>query len=194
MSARLRRGFLARPLSRVTTVAIVAGILAVVGLGAWRLAHREPPDTALASGEQTLPRGTRSVTLFFASAAGDTLVAEERQVLEPERVTDTVRALIEELVRGPSVIGARALFPRGVSVRHVFFDESGNVFVDFSSDLRRFRGGSTPEYLLLASLVRTLSSNLPTITSVTLTLDGKPVPTLAGHFSLEGPLAVSDWR
>lgn len=177
------------------TVAIVAGILVVAGLGAWRLFHREPPDTALASGEQTLPRGTRSVTLFFASSAGDTLVAEERQVLEPERVTDTVRALIEELVRGPSVPGGRALFPRGVSVRHVFFDESGNVFVDFSSDLsRRFRGGSTPEYLLLASLVRTLSSNLPTITSVTLTLDGKPVPTLAGHFSLEGPLAVSDWR
>jgi len=77
----------------------------------------------------------------------------------------------------------------------VYFDESGDLYVDFSSELvRRFRGGSTAEYLLLASLVRTLAGELPTVSGVTVIVDGRPLATLGGHFGLEAPLAASEWR
>ena len=183
---------------RVTATVFVLAILgavAAVSVLFWYFRHREAPGPAPAAGEVSLPRGTRSVTLFFAAASGDSLVSEQRQILESDRVSETVQTLITELVRGPSAGGGRPLFPAGITVRHVFFDESGDVYVDFSSGLAtRFRGGSTAEYLLLASLVRTLALNLPTVTAVTVTVDARPVATLGGHFSLEGPLAVSEWR
>jgi spore germination protein GerM len=171
---------------------VVAAAVALVG---WYITRREAAEPALASGEVSLPRGLRSATLYFAAAAGDSLVAVERQVLETDRVTEGVQALVDELVRGPGPGSARPLFPAGVTVRHVFLDESGDVYVDFSPELtRRFRGGSTEEYLLLASLVRTLALNLPTVNAVVVTVGGQPVPSLGGHFDLEAPLQVSQWR
>jgi hypothetical protein len=196
---RARQRFsVARLAKRITLAMLVVIVLvvgAVVALVGWYFTRREAAEPALSVGEVALPRGLRSATLFFASPAGDSLVAIERQVLETERVTETVRGLIDELVRGPGTASARAVFPGGVSVRHVFLDESGGVYVDFSADFaRRFRGGSTAEYLVLASLVRTLAVNLPTVNAVVVTVGGHPVSTLGGHFGLEEPLAVSEWR
>lgn len=183
-----------RGLSAATLVLLILALAATAGLLYWYLSSREAPEPVAAGGEVALPRGTRSVTLFFASASGDSLVAEQRQILESERVTETVRTLVEELVRGPTA-GGRPVFPSGVTVRHVYFDESGDLYVDFSSELvRRFRGGSTAEYLLLASLVRTLAGELPTVSGVTVIVDGRPLATLGGHFGLEAPLAASEWR
>ena len=186
-----------RVFRRITaTVAIVAalGLAGTAAVVIWYLGHHEPPEPPPAAGEVSLPRGTRSMTLFFASASGDSLVPEERQVLESDRVTETVETLVGELERGPQGDG-RPVLPRGAHVRHVFLDEAGVVYVDFSRELvTRFRGGSTAEYLLLASLVRTLAVNLPTVDAVTVTTGGQPIPTLGGHFPLDEPLAVSEWR
>jgi spore germination protein GerM len=180
-------------LAVVVLVLLVAG--AVAALVGWYLTRREAAEPSLASGELSLPRGLRSVTLFFASAAGDSLVALDRQIVETDRVSESVRALVDELVRGPGTGRARAVFPGGVSVRHVFFGESGNVYVDFSPELaRRFQGGSTAEYLMLASLVRTLAVNLPTVQSVVVTVGGQPISTVGGHFDLGAPLLASEWR
>ena len=190
--ARLGKWF--RGLSAAALVLLALALAATGGLLYWYLSSREAPEPVSAGGELALPRGTRSVTLFFASPAGDSLVTEQRQVLESERVTETVRTLVEELVRGPAA-GGRPVFPTGVTVHHVFLDESGDLYVDFSPELmRRFLGGSTAEYLLLASLVRTLTLQLPTVTAVTVTVDGHPIPTLGGHFGLEAPLTASEWR
>ena len=190
--ARLGRWF--RGLSAVALVLLVLALAATAGLLYWYLSSREAPEPVNAGGELALPRGTRSVTLYFASPSGDSLVTEQRQILESDRVTETVRTLVEELVRGPAA-GGKPVFPSGVTVRHVFFDESGDLYVDFSPELvRRFRGGSTAEYLLLASLVRTLTLQLPTVNAVSVTVDGQPLTTLGGHFGLEAPLAASAWR
>ncbi|HKA24055.1 MAG TPA: GerMN domain-containing protein [Candidatus Eisenbacteria bacterium] len=191
-------------LGRVVTwlrgLSAVAAVLLLLGLGAagallyWYFSSREAPEPVAASGELALPRGTRSVALYFAAPSGDSLVTEQRQVLENDRVTETVRTLVDELVRGPTA-GGRPVFPPGVTVRHVFLDESGDLYIDFSPELvRRFHGGSTEEYLLLASLVRTLAGELPTVDGIIITVNGQPISTLAGHFSLEAPLATSEWR
>jgi spore germination protein GerM len=197
VSARRRFSFrrFFKRLSLAMLTLVILAVAAAIALVGWYLTRRETAEPAPASGEVSLPRGLRSVTLYFPSAGGDSLVAVERQVMDTDRVTETVQALVDELVRGPGTGGARAAFPEGVSARHVFLDESGSVYVDFSPELvRRFRGGSTAEYLLLASLVRTLAVNLPTVNAVVVTVGGKPVSTLGGHFGLEAPLLVREWR
>jgi spore germination protein GerM len=183
-----------RGLSAAAAIILLLALGAAGALLYWYFSSREAPEPVTSSGELALPRGTRSVTLYFASASGDSLVTEQRQVLESDRVTETVRTLVDELVRGPTT-GGRPVFPPGVHAQHVFLDESGDLYIDFSPELvRRFHGGSTEEYLLLSSLVRTLSLQLPTVDGVTVTVNGQPIPTLGGHFSLEGPLATSEWR
>ena len=77
----------------------------------------------------------------------------------------------------------------------MYRDPAGGLHLDFGADLRRnFRGGSTAEYLLVSSLLRTVSANAPAVSRVTLTAGGQPIITLGGHVRLDGPLVVSEWR
>jgi hypothetical protein len=173
---------------------VFLAVLALAALLAWYFTRTPASEPELAAREVEIPIGTRWVTLYFAAANAESLVAEGRQILEPASVSENVRSLIDELGRGPRDKQHRALLPPGVRVRYVFFDEEGQAYVDFSPELAsRFRGGSTAEYLLLAGLVRTLSANLPTVRAVTLTVGGRPIQTLGGHFPLGGSLVVSEW-
>jgi hypothetical protein len=197
-SWRLWRRRLLKLAGRATLFFFAGVVLAGLALGAllaWyftRTAEREQPE--LATSEVDIPVGTRYVVLFFASAGADSLVSEGRQILESASVSQNVRSLIEELGRGPRDGQLRPLLPAGAEVKHVFFDEEGQAYVDFSPELASgFQGGSTAEYLLLASLVRTLSVNLPTVRSLTLTVGGRPTQTLGGHFPLGQSLLVGDW-
>jgi spore germination protein GerM len=189
---------LLRAIQRLSVAMLLLGVLAVAAVAAllwWSFQPREEEGAAPPATELAVPRGTRSVTLFFGAPSGDSLIAEPRQIVETEKVTETVSSLITELARGPAQPGSIAVMPKQVAVRHVFLDEAGEVYVDVSPDLvRGFRGGSSSEYLLLTALVRTLSFNLPTVSSVTLTVEGRPLASLGGHFALEGPLRVAEWR
>jgi spore germination protein GerM len=50
-------------------------------------------------------------------------------------------------------------------------------------------GGSLDELLTIYTIVNTLTSNLPAVTSVQVLVDGKEIDTLAGHVDLRRPLA-----
>ena len=185
--------------ARRATLLLAAGVvLSFLALGALLLSYftRTPGVEEVAViRELEIPTGTRSVTLYFAAANAESLVAENRQILEPASVSQSARALIEELVIGPRGSSLRRVLPAETHVRHVFFDEEGQVYIDFSPALRKtFRGGSTAEYLLLSSLVRTLSANLPTVAAISLTSGGRPMESLGGHFPVKGSLEVSQWR
>ena len=66
--------------------------------------------------------------------------------------------------------------------------------LDLSRAFRQgFRGGSSAEYLAIASLVRTLGANLPELKRVRIVCDGEPISSLGGHLPLDQPLDVSDW-
>ncbi len=57
----------------------------------------------------------------------------------------------------------------------------------------RFRGGSTAEYLTVASLVCTLLDNEPGVQRVRLACEGEPLSTLGGHFACDRPVDRSDF-
>ncbi len=140
----------------------------------------------------TSSTGFRAARVFFADATGDSLVAETRELLDTPNLHDRVSALIAELERGPENGGLGTL-PAGTAVRHVYLDDRGLLTLDLSAPFRTgFRGGSTAEYLAVASLVRTLGANLGEVRRVLLVCAGEPIPTLAGHLPLDRPIDVSD--
>ena len=182
-------------LGRATLVLIV---LAIVGgaLTVWWFRNRareaqRPPVTEVA-----LPRGTRAIELWFPQSVGGGLELETREVVEDDAQGEkVVRTVVGALLDGPENAGLARSFPEGVTLNHVYRDPGGGLYLDFSNQLRlSFRGGSTAEELLVTSLLRTLSANVPNVSRVTITAGGQPIVSLAGHVRLDGPLNVSEWR
>ena len=156
----------------------------------WTQRRNAPPPGVAADSSAA---GVRSARLYFASASGDSLVAEPRELLEAASVRERVTGLVAELDRGPRGAGVAAL-PAGTAALHVFLDERGLLTLDLSRAFQQgFRGGSGAEYLAVASLVRTLGANLPEVKRILIVCGGRPIATLGGHLPLDQPLDVNDW-
>ena len=180
---------------RATLVLIV--VLLVGGAGVvWWFRHRAEQGPSKVATEVALPRGTRAIELWFPQAAGGQLELETREVVEDDAQGEkVVRTVVGALLDGPENAGLVRSFPEGVTLSHVYRDPGGALYLDFSNQLRlAFRGGSTAEELLVTSLLRTLSANVPNVGRVTVTAGGQPIVSLAGHVRLDGPLSASEWR
>jgi spore germination protein GerM len=135
----------------------------------------------------------RTVTLYYGSADGSSLVPEVRTLPSHESTLDNLRNLVEALVAGPRQGGVRTI-PASVRLRGVFIHDKTAV-IDFSSELvDDFNGGSTTEYMLISSLVQTICGNLPQVEAVRILVEGDEVETIGGHISASGPLRPQEWR
>jgi hypothetical protein len=147
----------------------------------------------VAIGPDTTTTGLRTARLFFAALGGDTLVAESRDLPETGTLHERVAALIAELDRGPRG-AAVATLPAGTTMLHVYLDDRGLMTLDLSrAFVSGFHGGSNSEYLTIASLVRTVSANVPEVKRMLIVCGGEPIATLGGHLPLDQPLDVQDW-
>jgi hypothetical protein len=169
-------------------------ILAVLAWAAWRWTQREAPAPApLAAASDSTHAGVKAARLFFADASGDSLVGEAREMIEPGTLHERVAALVAELDRGPHGRGIAAL-PAGTSVLRVYLDDRGLMTLDLSRAFEQgFHGGSSAEYLAIASLVRTIGANLPEVKRLLIVCNGDPLATLGGHIPLDQPLEITDW-
>jgi spore germination protein GerM len=175
---------------RLLLGALVLGVLAWAG---WHWLRRGPAPIAPGAAADSVGAGVRAVRLYFAAPDGDGLVVEPREMVEAASLHAEVVALVAELDHGPRAAGTAAL-PAGTSVLHVFLDDRGLMTLDLSRAFQHgFRGGSGAEYLAIASLVRTVSANLPEVKRVRILCGGEPLATLGGHLPLDEPLDVSDW-
>lgn len=168
-------------------------LLAVLAWSVWtfaiapRRAQAPAPTTP-----DTLSTGYKAARLFFASASADTLVSESRELAETQSLHQQVASLVSELDRGPTGPGVAAL-PPGTSVLHVYLDDRGLMTVDLSRAFQQgFRGGSSAEYLAVASLVHTLAVNVPQVRRVLIVCGGSSLATLGGHLPLDRPIEVSE--
>lgn len=178
---------------RVKRVMIGALVVAVLAWATWRLSAPERPAPVLAVLPDTASAGLRAARLFFASAAGDSLVSESHDLTEAGTLHDRVAALIDELDRGPRG-AAVATLPAGTTLLHVYLDDRGLMTLDLSrAFVTGFHGGSSSEYLTVASLVRTVSANVPEVRRMQIVCGGQPIATLGGHLPLDRPLDVQDW-
>lgn len=183
--------FLGRATLVLVVLVLVAGALTV-----WWFRNRAREAAAPKQTEVALPRGTRAIELWFPQTVGGGLELETREVVEDDAQGEkVVRTVVGALLDGPENAGLARSFPEGVTLNHVYRDPGGALYLDFSNSLRlTFRGGSTAEELLVTSLLRTLSANVPNVSRVTITAGGQPIVSLAGHVRLDAPLNVSEWR
>jgi hypothetical protein len=190
--------FLRRALALIGKSLAILIVVALIAAGGaiWWFRHRAAAPPATVQGDVVVPHGTRAIELWFPDARGTSLVLETREVVEDAVEGDQlVRTVVTEYLRGPEGDAARAALPAGTTIAHVYRDPAGGLHLDFGGGLRRnFHGGSTAEYLLVSSLLRTVSANAPAVSRVTLTAGGQPIITLGGHVRLDGPLVVSEWR
>jgi spore germination protein GerM len=80
--------------------------------------------------------------------------------------------------------------PPGTTLRALFMTDRGDAYVDLSREAAEAHGGGTlNEMLTIYTIVHALTVNLPAVESVQILIEGKEVPTLAGHVDLRQPLA-----
>jgi hypothetical protein len=180
------------PARRTAALVLAAlGILALVLAGVrWGAERRRASGGA---GEEAALSGspTRAYTLYFVS--NGQLVAERRDVVAKPSSSAQLIAVLTEMLAG-SLTGNDPAVPAGTALRHLFLGENGLVTLDLSREVQRNQVGSMEgEYATLAALVRSVKDNFPEIHAVQILIDGKPEPTLAGHFSIADPLVCAEW-
>ena len=126
------------------------------------------------------------VTFYLAYDDPGVVRAQETYIALPadpaQRGREILHALVGEYVKRPSSHELAA----GADVKDVFLVNDNTAVVDTTPDFAEgHRSGILVETLTVASLVKTLTANLPGVTRVKILVDGKERQTLAGHAYLE---------
>ena len=160
--------------------AAIVGALVLKKYDVSSLKPQTPPPTEQA--------GSVLVTLFFADQSGDGLVREGREIDASADLTESVEAVVEELISGP--VGDHApVLPYNTQIRKVQVQDE-LALVDFGRELvDGLPAGSSAEMTAVYAVVDTIAINFPQIKKVRFTVDGENVATLKGHLDLRAPLA-----
>lgn len=173
-------------------------IMLAVALGmsfyVWRVRGRVAPAEPVATSPIAPPVSgpTEQVTLYVAYDDPGVLRAQSARIPLPagrqQRAQELLRALLGLYLDKSSShpLGA------GAEVRDVYLVDPGLVVIDTNAAFAdSHRSGVLVEELTVASLVQTLSANIPGIIRVKILVDGKQRDTLAGHADLSGFYDVS---
>lgn len=169
---------------------LVASGLVVIGCGGNRPSggKGEPSE---ATTVDVVPGGgdQEQVTLYFP---GDDwfLVAEPRTLPRWETPLAGARAVLTELLAGPTSEALRAPLPAEVTLGTTYIAADGRLYVDLVSTEhdRPPESGSLTEMLSVYSLVDSVVLNIPEIESVVLLWNGRQPETFGGHVDTSLPL------
>ena len=181
-------------------LAAVAALILINRGGLPRLGRRGPrpylrvtpaPAVARTAAPGTTPAPaveTIRVTLFFPDQEGQLLHPEERDLPKPPTAVAFVRALFDELQKGPRREGLMAALPDRIHLRNAFLLPEGQVVLDLAVDAG-LAFGSDEELAIVASLVDTTLQNVAETSRVRILVNGEPAETLGGHVDLTRPLS-----
>jgi Sporulation and spore germination len=144
-----------------------------------------PPSTAPAS-----PVNMVRVTLFFPDRQTGLLRPEGRDLPRPADAIAFVRALFDNLARGPADATLAPVLPPGVALRGAYLLPGGLVVLDLAADEKSRQMGSDEELQVVAAIVDTTLQNVAETEHVQILLNGEPAETFAGHVDLTRPLAA----
>jgi len=173
----------------ITTALLLAAVLCMGAYlyylrGNERARAQNVPDTRPISAPISGPPSR--VTFWVAYDNPGVLRAQEANIAVPDdpaqRGREILHALLGEYVKRPSPHE----MPSGADVKDVYLVDPNTAVVDATADFADgHRSGIFVETLTVASLVKTLTANLPGVTRVKILVDGKERETLAGHADLE---------
>jgi hypothetical protein len=135
---------------------------------------------------------TERVTLYVGYDDIGILRAQSAQIPMPsvrqERAEEVLRALIALYLDKTSPHP----LPPGSDIRSVYLVDPGLAVIDVNAAFADgHRSGVLAEELTVASLIQTLSANIPGILKVKILVEGKQRETLAGHADLSNFFDVS---
>ena len=179
-------------------IAVAIMLAAALGMSVyvWRMRGRAAatPATASDTGPVVAPVAgpTERVTLWVAYDDVGVLHAQSAQIPLPsvrqQRAEELIRALVALYLDKSS---AHPL-PAGSDVRSVYLVDPGLAVIDLNAAFADgHRSGVLAEELTVASLIQTLSANIPGILKVKILVEGKQRETLAGHADLSDFFNVS---
>ncbi len=174
-------------------IAVSVLLLAVLGMGlyAWHMRGRAAAGPAVSSDSRPVvppvAGATEQVTLFVAYDDAGVLHAQSARIPMPsvrqQRAEELLRALLALYLDKASPHP----LPEGADVRSVYLVDPGLAVIDIKAAFADgHRSGVLSEELTVASLIQTLSANLPGILKVKILVEGKQRDTLAGHADLSG--------
>lgn len=144
--------------------------------------ERVAVQSTSASEEPEGVEGTIQVKLYVLDRSGETLATDEQEIQLEDSVQQQAKQVVQLLVE------RSASFPQGVELREVFITSQGVAYVDFSRELvQNHPGGSSAEELTVYSLSNTLIANFPAIKMVRILVEGREIPSIAGHLDLTIP-------
>jgi hypothetical protein len=178
--------------TRALTISTGLLLAAVVAMGVYlhilRRNERERaqnvPDSRPISAPVAGPASR--VTFYLAYDDPGVVRAQEASIALPtdpaQRGREILHALLGEYVKRPS----SHELPADADVKDVFLVNGNTAVVDTTPAFAEgHRSGVFVETLTIASLVKTMTTNLPGVTRVRILVDGKERETLAGHADLE---------
>jgi hypothetical protein len=179
----------------ITLSVLLAAVLAM-SIYALRMRGRAAaiPVSAFDTGPVVAPvaGATERVTLFVAYDDIGILRAQSAQIPMPsvrqQRAEELLRALLALYLDKSSPHP----LPPGSDIRSVYLVDPGLAVIDVNAAFADgHRSGVLAEELTIASLIQTLSANIPGILKVKILVEGKQRETLAGHADLSNFFDVS---
>lgn len=133
------------------------------------------------AGDNTAPpvsdQVSETVRLYYGDSGNEKLVTEERQVTY-RKGEDKYRAVLEELLKGPTGKGHRANISPEAKVLGTTKQDS-DLIVNFSRGFNSF-GGEVGEIVAVGSVVNTMTQ-FPEIKRVKILIEGKEYMSLSGQ-------------
>ncbi|MGC1961480.1 MAG: GerMN domain-containing protein, partial [Candidatus Sulfotelmatobacter sp.] len=135
---------------------------------------------------------TEQVTLFVAYDDTGVLLAQSAHIPLPSVRQQRAEELLRSLLALYLDKASPHPLPPGSDIRSVYLVDPGLAVIDINAAFADgHRSGVLSEELTVASLIETLSANLPGILRVKILVEGKQRDTLAGHADLSGFFDVS---
>jgi len=174
---------------------LLAAVLAM-SLYAWHMRGRAAatpiPSADVRPVVPPVAGATERVTLYVAYDDIGILRAQSAQIPMPsvrqQRAEEVLRALLALYLDKSSPHP----LPPGSEIRSVYLVDPGLAVIDVNAAFADgHRSGVLAEELTIASLIQTLSANIPGILKVRILVEGKQRDTLAGHADLSNFFDVS---
>ena len=171
------------------TIALVLLAILVSGIVIIRITHKEEALTlqgADAAPAAPIFNGKQEhIQLLLAYDEDQALRWRPADVFLPAdrnlRARETLRSVLAQYLQTPSPHP----LPKGADIKDVYFISDDTMIVDTTSQFADGHpSGILLEELTLASLIETLTANVPGINKVKFLVDGKERETLAGHADL----------
>jgi hypothetical protein len=179
-------------------IGVAVLLIAVLGMSVyvWHMRGRAASGPAASSDQRPVVAPvagpTEKITLFVAYDDVGVLHAQDAQIPLPsvrqQRAEELLRALVALYLDKSSPHP----LPPGADIRSVYLVDPGLAVIDINAAFADgHRSGVLSEELTVASLIQTLSANIPGILKVKILVEGKERETLAGHADLSGFFDVS---